>query len=159
MDAIRNEIHDRDNVLYNYTIPIMIPTLECILKRNEMTKYKNSTCYIFFKIKGQPFPYITTKEYNMIFNVFIVMSNIYKRYKPKGMKSFKLFFVLKQILIMLDIWRTSKLYTRTAMKRVPQTANWTLRNTCRIQKMRNIWTMQNNLILRKTRSSGIPQFC
>ena len=47
MDAIRNEIHNRDNVLYNYTIPITIPILECILKRNEMTKYKNSIYYIF----------------------------------------------------------------------------------------------------------------
>ena len=40
MDAIRNEIHNRDNVLYNYTIPVTIAILECILKRNEMTKYK-----------------------------------------------------------------------------------------------------------------------
>ena len=56
LDAVRNEIHDRDNILYNYTIPLTIPILECILKRNEMTKYKDSICYIFFKIKGQPFP-------------------------------------------------------------------------------------------------------
>ena len=42
MEAIKNEIHNRDNILYNYTIPITIPILECILKRNEMTKYKNS---------------------------------------------------------------------------------------------------------------------
>ena len=49
MDAIRDKIHNRDNVLYNYTIPITIQILECILKRNEMTKYKNSIYYIFFK--------------------------------------------------------------------------------------------------------------
>ena len=48
IDTIRNELHNRDNVLYNYTIPITIPILECILKRNEMTKYKNSIYYIFF---------------------------------------------------------------------------------------------------------------
>ena len=30
MEAIRNEIHDGTNILYNYTIPIMIPILECI---------------------------------------------------------------------------------------------------------------------------------
>ena len=35
MEAIRSEIHDETNILYNYTIPIMIPILECILKRNE----------------------------------------------------------------------------------------------------------------------------
>ena len=40
MDGIRNELHNRDNVLYNYTIPITISILESILKRNEMTKYK-----------------------------------------------------------------------------------------------------------------------
>ena len=40
MNAIRNEIHDRDNILYNYDIPLMIPILECILKRNKMAKYK-----------------------------------------------------------------------------------------------------------------------
>ena len=82
MDAIRSEIHNRDNVLYNYTILIMIRILECILKRNEMTKYKNSIYYIFFNIKGQPFPYFTTKEYNTILNVFNVVSSIYDRYKP-----------------------------------------------------------------------------
>ena len=31
MDAIRNEIHNRDNVLYNYTIPLTILMLKCIL--------------------------------------------------------------------------------------------------------------------------------
>ena len=40
MNSIRNEIHDRDNILYNYEIPLTIPILECILKRNKMTKYK-----------------------------------------------------------------------------------------------------------------------
>ena len=30
MEAIRGEIHDGTNILYNYTIPIMIPILECI---------------------------------------------------------------------------------------------------------------------------------
>ena len=38
-------------------------------------------------------------------------------------------------------------------------ANWNLRNTCGIRaeyrKMRNIWTLRNNLILRKTGTSGI----
>ena len=53
-----------------------------------MTKYKNSIYYIFFKKKGQLFPYITTKEYNMILNAFNVVSSIYDRYKPKGKKSF-----------------------------------------------------------------------
>ena len=65
MDAVRNEIHNRDNILYNYDIPLTTPILECILKRNEMTKYKNSIYYIFFKLSNQPFPYITTKEYKM----------------------------------------------------------------------------------------------
>ena len=39
MNAIRNEIHNRDTILYNYTIPITIPVLECMLKRNKMMKY------------------------------------------------------------------------------------------------------------------------
>ena len=30
MEAIRNEIHDETNILYNYTIPITIPILECM---------------------------------------------------------------------------------------------------------------------------------
>ena len=48
MNAIRTEIHNRDNVLHNYTIPITIPVLTCILKRNGMTKYKNSIYYTSF---------------------------------------------------------------------------------------------------------------
>ena len=42
METIRDEIHDETNILYNYTIPLTIPILECILKRNKMMKYKNS---------------------------------------------------------------------------------------------------------------------
>ena len=80
-------------LLYNYTIPITIPILECILSKNEMMKYKNSICYIFFKMKGQPFPYITTKEYNIILNVFNVVGSIYDRYKPKGGKSVLNYFL------------------------------------------------------------------
>ena len=55
MDTIRNEIHNRDNMLYNYTIPPTIPILECILKRCKMMKYKNSMYRIFFKGQLQRF--------------------------------------------------------------------------------------------------------
>ena len=88
MKAIRNEMHDRDNIFYNYEIPLTIPILQGILKRNKMMKYKNSIYYIFFKLNNQPFPYITTKEYYLILNVFDVVSTIYDKYKPKSRKSF-----------------------------------------------------------------------
>ena len=102
MEAIRDEIHDETNILYNYTIPITIPILECILKRNKMMKYKNSIYFIFFKLSGVPFPCNTMKEYNSILNVFNVVSKIYDKYKPKYRKSFLNYsFVLKQILIVL----------------------------------------------------------
>ena len=48
MEAIRNEIHDETNILYNYTIPITIPIFECILKRNDLMIYKGGLYYIFF---------------------------------------------------------------------------------------------------------------
>ena len=104
MKAIRNEIHNRDNVSYNYEIPLTIPKLECILKRNKMAKYKNSIYYVFFELNNQPFPYIKTKEYrNLILNVFDVMHTIYDKYKPKGRTSFLNYpFVLKQILTILE---------------------------------------------------------
>ena len=102
MKAIRNEICNRDNILYNYTIPLTIPILECILKRNKMMKYKNSIYFIYFKLSGVPLPYITIKERDMMLNVFNVMSNIYDKYKPNDRKSFLSYpFVLKQILIVL----------------------------------------------------------
>ena len=102
MNSVRNEIHNKGNILYNYEIPLTIPISECILKRNKMTKYKNSIYYIFFKLNSQPTPYIMTKEYNVILNVFNVVSRIYEKYKPKGRKSFlNYYFVLKKILIML----------------------------------------------------------
>ena len=109
MKAIRNEIHNGDNILYNYEIPLTIPILECILKRNKIVKYKNSIYYIFFKLNNQPFPYITTKEYNLILNVFDVVSTIYDKYKRKDRKSFLNYpFVLKQILIILGKAEYSK---------------------------------------------------
>ena len=101
METIRDEIHDETNILYNYIIPITIPILECILKRNELTRYKDSIYFIYFKLSGVPFPHINTKEYDTILSVFDVVGNIYDKYKPKGRKSFLNYpFVLKQILIM-----------------------------------------------------------
>ena len=102
MKAIRNEIHVVTNILYNYTIPITIPILECILKRNELTIYKDSIYFIFFKLSGNDLPHITTKEYNTILNTFNVISGIYDKYRPNDRKSFPNYsFVLKQLLIML----------------------------------------------------------
>ena len=121
METIRDEIHDETNILYNYTIPITIPILECILKRNELTRYKDSIYFIYFKLSGVPFPHINTKEYNMILKVFDEVSTIYDKYKPKGRKSFLNYpFVLKQILIMRNMGQYAKyipkLKTRSKQK-------------------------------------------
>ena len=103
METIRDEIHDETNILYNYIIPITIPILECILKRNELTIYKGSLYCIYFKLSGKSFPHITTKEYNTILNAFNIIRSIYDKYKPKGRKSFLNYhFVLKKLLIMLE---------------------------------------------------------
>ena len=103
MEMIRDEIHNETNILYNYTIPITIPILECILKRNELTMYKGSLYYIYFKLSGKSFLHITTKGYNTIFNIFNTVSSIYDKYKPKDRKSFLNYhFVLKKLLIMLE---------------------------------------------------------
>ena len=102
MGTIRDEIHDETNILYNYTTPLTIPILECILKRNELTMYKDSIYFIYFKLSGGSFPHITTKEYNTILNVFNVISSIYDKYKPNDRKSFLNYsFVLKKLLIVL----------------------------------------------------------
>ena len=102
METIRDEIHEETNILYNYTIPITIPILECILKRNELTIYKDSIYFIFFKLSGKSFQHITIKEYNTILSLFNVVNSIYNKYKPKGRKRFLNYsFVLKKILIML----------------------------------------------------------
>ena len=102
METIKDEIHDETNILYPYEIPLTIPILECILKRNELTRYKDSIYFIYFKLSGVPFPHITAKEYNTILSVFNVVSSIYDKYKPKGRKSFLNYsFVLKKLLIIL----------------------------------------------------------
>ena len=90
MEMIRDEIHHETNILYPYEIPLTIPILECILKRNELMTYKDGIYFIFFKLSGKSFPHITTKEYNLILNVFNVVSSIYDTYKPKGRKSFQI---------------------------------------------------------------------
>ena len=102
METIRGEIHDETNILYPYEIPLTIPILECILKRNELAMYKDSIYFIYFKLSGGSFPHITTKEYNTILSVFNVVSSIYDKYKPNDRKSFLNYsFVLKKLLIML----------------------------------------------------------
>ena len=103
MKVIRGEIPDGTNILYNYTIPITISILECILKRKELMIYKDSIYFIYFKLSGKSFPHIMTKEYNLVLNVFNVVSSIYNKYKPNGRKSFLNYsFVLKKLLIMLE---------------------------------------------------------
>ena len=92
VNTLWNEIHNRDIILYNYTIPLTILILECILKRNKMMKFKNSIYYIYFRLNSQPFPYITRKGYDMILNVFNIVSIMHDRYKPKGRKSFLNYF-------------------------------------------------------------------
>ena len=88
MKMVRDEVHDETNVLYSYEIPLTIPILECILKRNELSMYKDSIYFIYFKLSGGSFPYITTKEYDTILNTFNVISSIYDKYKPNDRKSF-----------------------------------------------------------------------
>ena len=101
-ETIRDEIYDETNMLYNYTIPITIPVLECILKRNKLTMYKDSIYFIYFKLSGGSFPHITTKEYNTILNTFNAISSMNDKYKPHDRKSFLNYsFVLKKLLIML----------------------------------------------------------
>ena len=101
MKTIRDEIHDGTNILYPYEIPLTIPILECILKRNELTMYKDSINFIYFKLSDGSFPHIT-KEYNTLINAFNVISSIYDKYKPNDRKSFVNYsFVLKKLLIML----------------------------------------------------------
>ena len=80
----------------------MIPILECILKRNELTMHKDSIYFIYFKLSHGSFPHITMKEYNVILNTFNVISSIYDKYKPNDTKSFLNYsFILKKLLIML----------------------------------------------------------
>ena len=88
MKTIRDEMHDGTNILYRYEIPLTIPILECILKRNELTMYKDSIYFIYFKLSGGSFPHITTKEYNVILNTFNVISSIYDKYKPNDRRAF-----------------------------------------------------------------------
>ena len=102
METIRGEIHNETNILYPYEIPLTIPILECILKRNELSTHKDSIHYIYFKLSGVPFPHINTKEYNMMLKVFDIVSTIYDKYRPKGRRSFLNYpFVLKKLLRML----------------------------------------------------------
>ena len=102
MKMIRDEIHNETNVLYPCEIPLTIPILECILKRNELTMYKDSIYFIYFKLSGGSFPHITPKEYNTILNAFNVISGIYDKYKLNDRKNFLNYsFVLKKLLIML----------------------------------------------------------
>ena len=99
---IRDEIHNGTNILCPYEIPLTIPILECILKRNELSMCKDSIYFIYFKLSGGSFPHITMKEYNTILSVFNVVSSIYDKYIPNDRKSFLNYsFVLKKLLIML----------------------------------------------------------
>ena len=59
--------------------------------------YKDSIYFIFFKLSGKSFPCITMKEYNLILNVFDVVSTFYDKYKPNLELSKLLFCFEKDI--------------------------------------------------------------
>ena len=102
MKMIRDEIRNGTNILYPYEIPLTIPILEGILKRNELSMYKDSIYFIYFKLSGGSFPHITPKEYNTMLDAFNVINSIYDNYKSNDRKSFLNYsFVLKKLLIML----------------------------------------------------------
>ena len=102
LEGYQYKLQDGTNILYPYEIPLTIPILECILKRNKLSTYKDSIYFIYFKLSGGSFPHITTKEYNTILNTFNVVSSVYDKYKPNDRKSFLNYsFVLKKLLIML----------------------------------------------------------
>ena len=63
MKTTGDGIHDGTNILYPYEIPLTVPILECILKRNKLAMYKDSIYFIYFKLSGGSFPHITMKEY------------------------------------------------------------------------------------------------
>ena len=102
MKTTGDGIHDGTNILYPYEIPLTIPILECMLKRNKLAMYKDSIYFIYFKLSGGSFPHITMKEYNTILSMFNFVSSMYDKYKPNDRKSFLNYsFVLKKLLIML----------------------------------------------------------
>ena len=97
-----NQINNKDNLLYNFTISLSIRILECLLKKNKLMSYKKSIFYIYFKLMNQPFPYLKIGECNRARRIFTVASRLYDKYKPNGKKSFiNYYFTLKKILIVL----------------------------------------------------------
>ena len=97
-----NQINNKDNLLYNFTISLSITILECLLKKNKLMSYKKSIFYIYFKLMNQPFPYLKIEECNRARRIFTIASRLYDKYKPKDRKSFLSYpFALKQILIVL----------------------------------------------------------
>ncbi len=97
-----DQISNKDNMLYNYTIPLSIPILEFLLKKNKMMVYKKSIFYIYFKLMNRPFPYLRTEERNRARRMFTVASHVYNKQGFDGKKSFmNYYFVLKKILIVL----------------------------------------------------------
>ena len=133
-------------------IPIPIPILECILKRNELSMYKDSIYFIYFKLSGGFFPCITTKEYNTILSMFNVVSSIYDKYKPNDRKSFLNYsFVLKKLLIMLGKVEYAKYITqlKTHSKQKEMERVWELITKDRewavaLQKQKIVWVRHLN---------------
>ena len=93
-------------------------------------------CLIQFNSIQFKYVYLCIEIENVYIIVFVFLSDHLFGQLSKFNKAFNC--VVKDRSLQ-NIWPTSKLYTRNAMKRVPQTANWTLRNTCRIHKMRYIY--------------------
>ena len=102
VETLWNQINNRDNILYNYTIPLSIPILECLLKKNKLMSYKKSIFYIYFTLTNQPFPHMTQHERNRAWRIFNVASRVYDKHKPDGRISFlNYYFVLKKIFTVI----------------------------------------------------------
>lgn len=126
--TLRNEINNRENILYNYTIPLSIPIVECLLKRNKLMFYKTSIFYIYFKLMNQPPPYLTWGERDQARNVFDVVSRLYRKYGASRKNFLSYYFVLKNIFIILG--------KNDLAKYIPQ-----LKSLSRQKELERIWEL------------------
>ena len=102
MRTLHDEVNNKENILYYYTIPLSIPIVGCLLERNKLMSYKRSIFYIYFKLVNQPPPHLMEKERVKAQRIFNVVNRLYWNHGPYTRKSFLSYhFVLRKILIVL----------------------------------------------------------
>ena len=104
MPLLEGELHNSDNILYYYSQvdSLTIPTLQELLKKKKLTRYKRNIYNLYFTLTKKIPPRLSIRECRKAEMYLKLINKLYKKHLPNNRKSFLPYnFILQKILLVL----------------------------------------------------------